>query len=209
MHNLPVTNLLSGTVPRAGLRLIGLSLATILGSAVPAQAQERVPETTLQQPRLRIGQADGDPAYLLFGAQQALRLADGRIVVANIGTNEIRVYDARGVHVGTLGRRGDGPCEFRMLQQIGVIGEDSIAAYDIGNGRITVFGPAGAVARTSTVEPFGKAVLPRAFGFSSRCGEAAAAADLPKSTARSRLGTIGGRHDAVKSQVDVAVFATS
>jgi hypothetical protein len=151
---------------RAGAALAILALT----GAAPPLAAQALPETVLEQPRVRIGVTDGDSAYLLFGAQQALRTADGHIVVINFGTQQIREYDAAGRHVRTLGRRGDGPGEFRMLQQIGLLERDSIAAYDIGTGRITVFGRDGRVARANTVQPFGNTVLPRAAGFTRQGG---------------------------------------
>jgi hypothetical protein len=152
-------------------RAMAFSVAALaVGAGVGPAAAQVLPETLLQQPTVRIGLADGDSAYLLFGAQQSLRTADGHIVVANTGTNQIRVYDGSGRHVRTLGRRGDGPGEFRGLQRIGLVAGDSIAAYDIGLGRITIFAPGGGVARTAAVQPFENAVLPRAFGFTSRGG---------------------------------------
>jgi hypothetical protein len=149
------------------LALAGLCVLLLLSTARDAAAQA-VPEIALRQPALQIGVADGDSAYILFGAWQAFRTTDGRVVVVNGGTRQIRIYDRAGRHVRTLGRQGDGPGEFRMLQQVGLIAADSIAAYDIGNGRITIFAPDGNVARSTTVQPFANTVLPRGFGFTSR-----------------------------------------
>ncbi|HSJ23416.1 MAG TPA: 6-bladed beta-propeller [Longimicrobiales bacterium] len=138
-----------------------------LAGSVSAQA---VPERTLDTPRLTIGVTDGSPEYLLFGALQAVRTTGGHIVVANMGTQQIRQYDSSGRHVRTVGRPGEGPGEFRMLQRIGLLVGDSVAAYDIGLGRITVFDPDGAVSRMATVEPFGNTVLPRSWGFTRQGG---------------------------------------
>jgi hypothetical protein len=85
------------------------------------------------------------------GAKQALLTRDGRIVVSSVGNQQIRVHDPRGRHLRAQGRQGNGPGEFRMLQRIGLLEGDSIAAYDLGNGRITVFGSDGHAARSTTV----------------------------------------------------------
>ena len=130
-------------------------------------AEPQTPVVALDRPVARIGVADGDSAYLLFGARGAARLSTGHIVVMNSGTNQIRVYDERGRHVRSIGRRGNGPGEFNGLQRIGAIRGDTIVAYDIYLGRITFFTPAGAVARTLPVHPFGNGVLPRAAGFTA------------------------------------------
>jgi hypothetical protein len=64
-----------------------------------------VPETA----RVTIGVIGGDPAYELFRPRAAFRLSDGRIVIANSGTQELRYYDASGRHVMSVGGRGGGP----------------------------------------------------------------------------------------------------
>ncbi|WP_419943063.1 hypothetical protein [Candidatus Palauibacter sp.] len=61
---------------------------------------------------MSIGTAGGDPAYELFRVGGAMRLSDGRIVVANAGTGELRVYDPDGIHLASWGGQGDGPGEF-------------------------------------------------------------------------------------------------
>jgi hypothetical protein len=124
-----------------------------------------LPAIELSQPDVTIGVADGDSAYLLFGARGAARLSNGHIAVMNSGTNQIHVYDEEGRHVRTIGRRGNGPGEFNGLQRIGAIHGDTIVAYDIFLGRMTFFAPDGGVARTLPIEPFGNGVLPRAAGF--------------------------------------------
>ena len=52
-------------------------------------------------PSLDIGGADGDPDQQLFRVVDAVRLSDGRIVVANSGSNELLFFAAN----GSRGRR--------------------------------------------------------------------------------------------------------
>src|SRR5690606_16795253 len=67
------------------------------------------------EPLVEIGVLDGAPEDQLFRVVGARRLGDGRIVVANSGTHELRFYDAQGRHLRSVGREGEGPGEFRGL----------------------------------------------------------------------------------------------
>lgn len=134
-------------------------------AAQPGHAQHAPPALVLEQPAVRIGKADGDPDYLLFGATSGARLASGGVALSNTGTNQVRIYDGDGTHVRTIGGVGSGPGEFRGLQQVGVIRGDTIVAYDVHLGRITYFTSAGELAHTVQVRPFGNGVLPRGHGF--------------------------------------------
>ncbi len=61
------------------------------------------------EPELVIGTFEGDPEYQLFQVEGALRLPDGRIAIGNTGSGEIRIFDASGVFLRSLGRKGEGP----------------------------------------------------------------------------------------------------
>jgi hypothetical protein len=143
--------------------LVALLAAAVAAPPTPLAAQPS--EHVLRQPRLTIGATDGAEAYLLFGARQAHRLSDGRIVLANLGTQQLRLYDAGGRHLRTIGRRGSGPGEFTGLQQLGVIRGDTIVAYDLFQARVSIFSPSGDLVRTYSVQPFANEVAPRAVGF--------------------------------------------
>ena len=49
-----------------------------------------------QRPVVDIGVASGDPVYELTDAASSLRLADGGVVVADVGAGELRYFDADG-----------------------------------------------------------------------------------------------------------------
>jgi hypothetical protein len=99
------------------------------------------------EPSVDIGVLDGDPNYQLFRVVGAVRLSDGRLVVANSGTNELRFYDPSGTYVVTSGRRGGGPGEFGGLSWLGTSEDDSLLTYDWPNRRISVFDADGGFAR--------------------------------------------------------------
>ncbi len=79
-------------------------------------------------PMVSIGEATGEEPYLLHQVMDALMLPDRRVVIANTGTSEIRVYDAEGVHQATWGGTGEGPGEFQYLTGVRLWPGDSILA---------------------------------------------------------------------------------
>ena len=101
------------------------------------------------QPSLSIGAVESGGADELFQVRDAIRLADGRIVIANSGSSELRVFNADGSHAGTWGRRGEGPGEFpaRGPTAISLWPGDSIAASDEFRARLSLFDLNGAHGR--------------------------------------------------------------
>jgi hypothetical protein len=110
--------------------------------ALVAQAQGAVPTLTLSPaPTLTIAD-DGTPATQFVRVMGVMGLSNGGVAIANRGTNDVRIFDARGKHVATFGRTGDGPGEFRRLELIGR-SDDTAWFYDSGAQRTTaaVLGP--------------------------------------------------------------------
>lgn len=98
-------------------------------------------------PALNLGGLDGPEQVALFRVTGAYRLSDGRVVVADGGSSELKIFDGGGALTGTLGGPGEGPGEFRQLSYIGLLPGDSLAVWDMGLARLTVFGPDGVRAR--------------------------------------------------------------
>jgi hypothetical protein len=101
-----------------------------------------------EQPALSIGELEGDPNYQLYQVYDAHRLSDGRIVVANAGSNELRFYDGKGRFIATTGRKGGGPGEFQGLADVWGLADDSLLTYDFRNNRISFFDPDGEFVRS-------------------------------------------------------------
>ena len=103
-----------------------------------------------REPSLTIGVLDGPEEYQLFRARSAIRLDDGRIVVANGGSSELRFYDAEGRFLYSVGGEGEGPGEFSSY--MGTIWRahgDSMVIYDYPNGmRLSVFDQGGQLGRS-------------------------------------------------------------
>lgn len=120
--------------------LILLPLLLILPSA---QAQWRLSPT----PRVLIGSADGADAEQFNQIMGLVRQSNGNLVVANMGSNELRFFDSAGKHVRNAGRSGGGPGEFRQLFALFRGPADSLMAYDVVQG-FHIFDPVGRFART-------------------------------------------------------------
>jgi hypothetical protein len=66
--------------------------------------------------------------------------ARGVIAVSQPQDSKVLFFDARGAAVGSFGRAGAGPGEFRSAGTLGWIG-DTLSVYDAGLRRITLVGP--------------------------------------------------------------------
>ncbi len=85
---------------------------------------------------------------MLYWPSSFFRFPDGRIVVANRGTEEVRVFDSLGTHLATWGGEGDGPAEFETLGDVAPWPGDSILAWDFGDYGISIFDSDGNYGRS-------------------------------------------------------------
>ncbi len=122
-----------------------------------------------EQPIVDIGGNTGDPDYELYRVSGALRLSDGRLVVANSGTSELRFFTEEGEYLIKVGGRGEGPGEFGGLTWIHAFGAESMIAYDRRLLRVSVFDTAGRFVRSTSFAPVEGGTVPRLVGmFSDR-----------------------------------------
>ena len=108
------------------------------------------------EPEVSIGERDDEEPYLLSSVTGAMRLPDGRIVVANRSTNDLRFFDALGTHLSTRGGSGEGPGEFQNLQGIRSWPGDSIAAWYGFRAAVSVFDSEGNHGRSFTMADHGE-----------------------------------------------------
>lgn len=85
------------------------------------------------QPILAIGGADGTGPSEFADIWGVARTADGHIVASDAPEQELRVFDAAGRHLHTMGRKGQGPGEFRQIRGVYVYG-DTVYATDNRRG---------------------------------------------------------------------------
>lgn len=147
MSSKPLAVLLVSAVPLFGC---GGGDSTAVAPAVRDSAGIRIVENAapslsgrqawkVTDPVVEIGVVAGELAQQLDRVIGAGRLRDGRIVVANGGTNELRFFDAKGRHLKTAGGRGGGPGEFRRMLAFGRVRGDTIIVSDTRAGIVSRF----------------------------------------------------------------------
>ena len=147
-HSVRVLLLLAAGVRRHAV-VAPVMLATLLagtscgGDTAPGPQDPRASWTLSDEPTVIIGGADEREGYLLHWVTGATRLGDGRIVVANESTSELKFYDPEGMHLFDVGGEGEGPGEFvGSLQRLARTPGDSVLVLSSLSG-ITRFGPDG------------------------------------------------------------------
>ncbi len=119
----------------------------IVENISPASAQ--APFTLDSAPVIDLGRVSGRAHEEFSGFVFPVRLSDGRLVVANSGSHELRVFDSRGTWQKSIGRSGDGPGEFRSLAWLHVGVGDTLRTYDWSLLRVSVFSPDGTFQRST------------------------------------------------------------
>lgn len=125
---------------------LGILVVEATGAPWTPEDGWRVADT----PSLSIGLQDGDPEYLFNRVRGTLRLADGRIVVADGGSSEIRFFDPLGSHLTSSGGPGEGPGEFRFIGSMWRHADDSLMVTDLAG--VTVMDSAGQFHRRFPLE---------------------------------------------------------
>ena len=95
------------------------------------------------EPAVSIGAVEGEEPYLFQWVRSAFMMSDGRIVVADGGTDEIRVFTATGTHLVSWGGKGQGPGDFGNLYRADPWPGDSVVAWYSGNRGISFFDASG------------------------------------------------------------------
>jgi hypothetical protein len=143
------------TPGRFFLILVVLFSATMVGcrdrdsgepAAQASASQDARPQevwTLSDDPLLEIGVRAGEDHYELHNAWGSVRLDDGRIVVANAGSQELRFYDEEGSFLSSVGQNGEGPGEFRNPSRLRKAGGDTLLVWDERLWRISYFNPEG------------------------------------------------------------------
>jgi len=91
---------------------------------------------------LVIGADENAPIEYLFSNPRHIRTdSGGRIYVAEQRAKQIRVFDANGGFIKTLGREGGGPGEFADIQAMGITPAAEVLVYDRAHRRFTRFPP--------------------------------------------------------------------
>lgn len=142
------------------LKASSAAAAVLLGSiAAVAHGQEireinvkRTPTNTRLVEVLSVGSLDG-PNDSFDRIMDGALDSRGRLFVADDLSRSVKVFDSDGRFVQAVGRLGDGPGEFRSPWGVAVDQHDSLYVWDSVLGRISVFSPSLAFARSIRVSP--------------------------------------------------------
>ena len=102
-------------------------------------------------PVVEIGVREGEDEYQLHRVRGSVRLEDGRLVVLNAGSQQLRYYDSAGRFLGAVGGRGEGPGEFRSPAGLRRTEDGGLQVWDGGLMRVSVFEADGTLRGSSTL----------------------------------------------------------
>jgi hypothetical protein len=90
------------------------------------------------EPMLEIGTSEGATEYEFSRIEGGIRLDDGRCVIADGGSQELRFYGEAGEFLHATGGAGEAPGEYRAVTALGRGPGDSLWVYDYGLRRFTI-----------------------------------------------------------------------
>ena len=105
------------------------------------------------EPIFRVGNNESDAAQWFSSIRGAGRLSDGSVAVIDDTSAEIRIFDAAGRHLRSMGRHGEGPGEFRNAWKLWVLPGDTLWAGDYRPWRYNVFTSDGEWVRAVQMNP--------------------------------------------------------
>ena len=88
---------------------------------------------------LHIGQAEGAPEYMFSIIREIAVDDSGRIFISDYRAAHVKVYDADGVYLYTIGKPGQGPDEFSRPNIIAILENNLLAVEDMGSKAIKFF----------------------------------------------------------------------
>jgi hypothetical protein len=138
-----------------GTETAAVSVRDSAGIAIVHNDLERLPAVCAVDsiPTISIGTDSGETEYELNRVAGAARLSDGRIVLVNGGSSEIRFYDQRGRFLARAGRGGDGPGEFRDAYYVWALPGDTVWVGDYAPWQFLAFTPDARYVRTLRPTP--------------------------------------------------------
>ena len=127
--DIPTPNL--EVIDSAGVRITSISAKP---ESLPQWTLEAVPS------RVLTGMETGDSGAFAF-VGSVRWLSNGALVVGDVASGRLLIYDSDGRYVRALGRRGDGPGEFRRQESITVGSGDTLTTFDPSLRRLSFWHP--------------------------------------------------------------------
>lgn len=158
----------SSRLPFAAVALITVFLG---GVAAPAEARQLEIDSTGarivsfdplasdavcslgEEPTFLVGDDEGSEELWFSRVLGVARLSDGSVAVADDVSSEVRIFDAAGNHLRSMGRRGEGPGEFDHIWFMWRVPGDTLWVGDYRPWRYHLYTPAGEHVRTVTMNP--------------------------------------------------------
>lgn len=106
-----------------------------------------------EEPTFLVGDDEGSDELWFSRVLGVARLSDGSVAVADDVSSEVRIFDAAGNHLRTMGRRGEGPGEFDHIWFMWRVPGDTLWVGDYRPWRYHLYTPAGEHVRTVTMNP--------------------------------------------------------
>jgi hypothetical protein len=111
----------------------------------PRSARPRATWSLSARPLLQLGTTE-EATTSFTSVRGVVRLPDGRVAVADGGSNQIRLFAGDGQFIRAVGQTGGGPGEFRRLTRLLRRG-DTLVGID-GDSRAQIFEPGGRLLRS-------------------------------------------------------------
>ncbi len=99
-------------------------------------------------PEFTLGALEGDRPDVFSTISGLAVDADGRILVVDRNTNEVRFFSAQGEHLQTVGRTGGGPGEYTQINGLIRLPSDSLLVIDQQGNRYSILTPDGEYERS-------------------------------------------------------------
>lgn len=115
------------------------------GDTVVVRITGEVPETHVRSlvTDLKVGAEDGSEEETFGSLNTVLGMPGGGLLVHDYQAEAIRLFDAQGAYVRTIGGRGAGPGEYQQVNGITFLSDGRIAVWDATGGRLNVYTPTG------------------------------------------------------------------
>lgn len=109
------------------------------------------------EPEVVIGSLDGSVPGTDFGRYVVPRILGERTIVLDASNRDVRLFDAEGVFVETVGRRGEGPTELSGASRMAVLGDSVALVFDSRGPKVVRYHLAGDSASSESMgEPPGE-----------------------------------------------------
>lgn len=94
----------------------------------------------------------GPPDYILGTLYATAIDRFNRMYIYDIKDKVLKRYGPDGAFLGTIGRQGSGPGEYRQFLGLSVIRDTMVIGWDMSNGRLTIYQPDGKLAEHVPME---------------------------------------------------------